>query len=79
MTPYHLVLQGLVDLTVGGNMTLASQPLSLLSLTVNEQSLLTVMGSPAFPLTVTSIVVNGEFHADQVQLTGLTSISTGPR
>ena len=70
--------QGNVDLTVGGNMTLRSQPLNLQSLTVKEESIMTVTGSHTFPLTVTSLVVNGELHAQLAQLSGLQSLSTGP-
>ncbi|KAK7475580.1 hypothetical protein BaRGS_00033169, partial [Batillaria attramentaria] len=74
-----LSVQGTEELTVAGNMTLQAQPLTLLGLTVEEESIMNVTGSATFPLTVTSLVVYGDFHAQAVQLTNVKTFSTGPR
>lgn len=60
-------------------MTLQAQPLNLQRLTVEEESTLTIMGNHTFPLTVTSLTVYGDLHANEVRLNGLQASSTGPR
>ncbi|XP_076456767.1 uncharacterized protein LOC143291062 [Babylonia areolata] len=72
-------VQGNVELTVGGNMTLRPQPLTLQGLTVRSNSRLHVLSTAPFPLTLSTLRVYGTFLAASVRLSGLVSVYTGPR
>ncbi|KAL8620475.1 hypothetical protein ACOMHN_056867 [Nucella lapillus] len=74
-----LHLQGDTKLTVGGNMTLRPQPLTLDSLTLTQGSTLHVQNTSLFPLTLSSLTLNGNFTASTVHLSALTAFTTGPR